>query len=264
MANFLLLAIALTGECQGEDLHGQKFVLTRFFKLVYRSGMENLPGKAGQPKKAKGTDVYDLIRRAITRGRFVPGQRLSERELADQYGVSRTPIREALQHLIQEGLVVYEPHRGGRIVPLSEELARQILVVREPLEGLAARLAAQRDPRGTAKAMRKTIAGARRAYQEGQLSELISANQDFHQVMVEKSGNSLLIAMYRTLQGYLGLMMSISLSWPRRPAETIQEHGEIIRAIQSGKGDAAEKAIRRHIRSAYEGVLRNVRQYIER
>jgi DNA-binding GntR family transcriptional regulator len=232
--------------------------------MVYRSGMENLPGKAGKPKKAKGTDVYDLIRRAITRGRFVPGQRLSERELAVQYGVSRTPIREAFRHLIQEGLVVYEPHRGYHIVHLSEDLARQILAVREPLEGLAARLAVRRDPQGTAKAMRETISRARRAYEEGQLSELISANQGFHEIMVERSGNILLTAMYRTLQGYLGLMMNISLSWPRRPPETIQEHVQIIRAIQSGKADAAEKAVRRHIRSAYEGVLRNVKQYLER
>ena len=232
--------------------------------MVYRSGMQISSGKASRLKKAKGAHVYDLIRRAITRGRFVPGQRLSERELAAQYGVSRTPIREAFRHLIQEGLVVYEPHRGYRIVILSEDLARQILAVREPLEGLAARLSAQRDPQGTAKAMRQTIARARRAYEEGQLSELISTNQGFHESMVERSGNVLLTAMYRTLQGYLGLMMNISLSWPRRPPETIQEHIQIIRAIQSGKGEAAERAVRRHIRSAYAGVLRNVKQYLER
>jgi DNA-binding GntR family transcriptional regulator len=68
--------------------------------------------------------------------------------------------------------------------------------------------------------------------------------------------------MYHTLQGYIGLMMSVSLSWPRRPVETIAEHREIIRALKSQDPDAAEKAVRKHIRSAYEGVLRNVRQYL--
>ena len=129
------------------------------------------------PRKIKGPDVYALIRRAITSGRFVPGQRLSERELAAQYGVSRTPIREAFRHLIQEGLVVYKPNAGYRIISLSEELARHILVVRETLEGMAARLAVQRDPKRTAETMAKTIAKARRAHRERQLSGLITANQ---------------------------------------------------------------------------------------
>jgi DNA-binding GntR family transcriptional regulator len=230
--------------------------------MVYRFGMEFGPEPRREKRKIKGPDVYALIRQAITSGRFVPGQRLSERELALRYGVSRTPIREAFRHLIQEGLVVYKPNSGYRIISLSEELARHILVVRETLEGLAARLAVQRDPKGTAEMMVETIAKARRAYRGGQLSELITANQSFHQALVESSGNSVLKAMYRTLQGYIGLMMSVSLSWPRRPAETIREHGEIIRALKSGNPDAAEKAIRRHVRSAYEGVLRNVRQYL--
>jgi len=230
--------------------------------MVYHFGMEFGPETKKDKKKIKGPDMYALIRQAITSGRFVPGQRLSERELAVQYGVSRTPIREAFRHLIQEGLVVYKPNSGYRIIPLSEELARHILVVRETLESIAARLAAQRDPKGTAEKMVKTIAKARRAYREGQLSELIAANQSFHQALVESSGNSVLEAMYRTLQGYIGLMMSVSLSWPRRPLETIREHGEIIRALKSGSPDAAEKAIRRHVRNAYEGVLRNVKQYL--
>jgi DNA-binding GntR family transcriptional regulator len=230
--------------------------------MVYHFGMESIPEPKREKRQIKGTDVYTLIRQAVTSGRFVPGQRLSERELAGQYGVSRTPIREAFRHLIQEGLVVYKPNSGYRIIPLSEELARHILVVRETLESMAARLAALRDPKATAQAMAKTLPKARRAYREGQLSELIAANQSFHQALVESSGNSVLEAMYHTLQGYIGLMMSLSLSWHRRPVETFREHGEILRALKSGNPDTAERAIRRHVRSAYAGVLRNVRQYL--
>jgi DNA-binding GntR family transcriptional regulator len=229
--------------------------------MVYHYGMES-GWERRRDKKIKGPDVYALVRQAVTSGRFVPGQRLSERELAAQYGVSRTPIREAFRHLIQEGLIVYKPNSGYRIIPLSEELARHILVVRETLESLAARLAVRRDPKGTVEAMAKTLSKALRAHREGQLSELITANQSFHQALVQGSGNPVLAAMYHTLQGYIGLMMSVSLSWPRRPVETIAEHGEIIRALKSGNPDAAGKAIRNHIRNAYEGVLRNVRQYL--
>ena len=117
--------------------------------------------------------------------------------------------------------MVYKPNSGYRIIPLSEELARHILVVRETLESMAARLAAQRDPKGNGGSNAENHCRARRAYREGQLSELIAANQSFHQALVERSGNSVLAAMYRTLQGYIGLMMSVSLSWHRRPVETI-------------------------------------------
>jgi DNA-binding GntR family transcriptional regulator len=226
--------------------------------------MESSPGSTGGSRKIKGPDVYALIRQAIISGRFVPGQRLSERELAEQYGVSRTPIREAFRRLIQEGLVVYKPNSGYRIIPLSEELARHILIVRETLEGIAARLAVQRNPRKTAETMVKTIARARRAHRDGQLSELITANQAFHQALVQSSGNPVLSGMYHTLQGYIGLMMSVSLSWPRRPVETIAEHGEIVKALKSRDGESAQKAIQKHIRNAYQGVLRNVRQYLSR
>lgn len=230
--------------------------------MVYRFGMEFRQEPRRDKKRIKGPDVYALIRQSITTGHLIPGQRLSERELAGQYGVSRTPVREAFRHLIQEGLIVYKPNSGYRIIPLSEELARNILVVRETLEGMAARLSAQRDPKGAAETMRQTLPQARRAYREGRLSELITANQAFHQALVESSGNSVLEAMYGTLQGFIGLLMNASLSWHRRPVETFREHEEILRAVKSGDPDSAEKAIRRHVRSAYAGVLRNVRQYL--
>jgi hypothetical protein len=95
-------------------------------------------------KKIKGPDVYAWIPGHHQR-RFVPGQRLSERELAVRY--DRTPIREAFRHLIQEGLVVYKPNSGYRIIPLSEELARHILVVRKPWKAWPPGWAVSRIPR---------------------------------------------------------------------------------------------------------------------
>lgn len=212
--------------------------------------------------KIKGPELYALIRKAITTGRFVPGQRLSERELAEQYGISRTPIREAFRHLIQEGLIIYKPNSGYRIVPLSEDLAQHIMLLRETLETIAAKLVMQKDPQGTAQAMKKTLPKARAAYREGKLAELISANQSFHQTLVEKAGNPILATMYQILQGYIGLMMSVSLSWPRRPAETFKEHEQIIQALEKRDARKLEKAICRHIHSAGEGVLKNLRQYL--
>lgn len=218
-------------------------------------------GKKLTPK-IKGPEIYTIIRKAITTGRFAPGQRLSERELAEQYGISRTPIREAFRYLIQEGLIVYKPNSGYRITPLSEELAKHIMLLRETLETMAAKLVMQKDPQGTAQAMKKTLPKARAAHREGKLADLISANQSFHQILVQKAGNPILETMYRILQGYIGLMMSVSLSWPRRPAETFKEHEQIIQSLERGDSGRLEKAIGQHIRSAGEGVLRNLRQYL--
>ncbi len=224
--------------------------------------MESKEHKKKRPPKIKGPELYALIRKAITTGRFAPGQRLSERELAEQYGLSRTPIREVFRYLIQEGLIIYKPNSGYRIIPLTEDLAKHIMLLRETLETMAARLVMQRDPQGTAQAMKKTLPQARAAYREGKLAELISANQNFHQLLVEKAGNPILETMYQILQGYIGLMMSVSLSWPRRPAETFKEHEQIVNALARRDLGKLEKAIGQHIRRAGEGVLKNLRLYL--
>lgn len=218
--------------------------------------------ESGLSRSVKGTGVYSLLWRGITTGRYAPRQRLSERELAGQLNVSRTPVREALRLLIQDGLVTYEPRIGYRVIQISEDLVGNIMEIREVLEGLAARLASRRHSASIVTAMEETVEQARRSHEEGQLSGLITANQQFHSLLVEGSKNSFLVSMYRTLQAYIGLMMSVSLSWPRRPAKTLKEHKEIIEAIKDGNPDKAEKVVRIHIRKASKGVLRNVKQYV--
>lgn len=211
----------------------------------------------------KGPDVYSIIRRAITRGRYPPGWRLSEREMAMECKSSRTPVREALRLLMQDGLVVYKPRRGYRVIQISVDRARHVMVVREALEGLAARLASQLDPERTARALEKMILRARQAHKQGQLSELITANQRFHSILVEGSGNPVLISVYHGLQAYVGLMMSVSLSWPRRPEKTLKEHTKIVQALLSRNPQRVEEAAKVHIRSALQGLLQNVRSYLE-
>ncbi len=213
-------------------------------------------------KSVKAANLCSDIRRGITMGQYVPGQRLSEREIATRFKASRTPVREAFRLLMQGGLVSHAPHRGYRVVKISEERARHVMVVREALEGLAARLASRLHPKETAKAMEKTIEEARQAHKQGQLSGLVTANQRFHLGLVQGSRNPILISMYQDIQTYVGLMMSVSLAWPRRPEETLREHRAIIRALRSGNPNEAEKSVRRHIHRAVRGMLQNVKSYV--
>jgi DNA-binding GntR family transcriptional regulator len=164
---------------------------------------------------------------------------------------------------MQAGLVSHVPYRGYRVAQISEDQARHVMAVREALEGLAARLASQLDPKRTARAMERTIEDANRAHKQGRLSDLITANQRFHLLLVEGSQNPILVSMYHNIQTYVGLMMSVSLAWPRRPEKTLREHREIIRALRSGKPGNAEKCVKTHIHRALQGMLRNIKLYLD-
>lgn len=214
-------------------------------------------------KIIKGKDLYLNMLQAITTGRYVPGQRLSERELAMELKASRTPVREVFRLLMQDGLITHEPRRGYRIVQISEERARQVMAVRGALEGLAARLACEINPKRTAEAMETTIKQAYQAHKQGNLSGLISANQKFHLLLVQGSGNPILQSLYHNIQVYVGLMMSVSLAWPRRPDQTLKEHNEIIQALIKGNPDKAEECVKNHVCKATQGMLRNIKSYFE-
>ncbi|MBO8141109.1 MAG: GntR family transcriptional regulator [Firmicutes bacterium] len=211
-----------------------------------------------QAAGTKGPDTYSRLRAMILSGVFRSGQRLSERELAAQLSVSRTPVREALRQLVQEGTVVYQPRRGYRIASISQEQARHLFIVREALEGLAARLACQQGDPGCLAGMQASIERGRAAAREGHLAGLIAANQQFHTCLAESSANPYLISAFARLQVHIALMMSRSLATPRRPEETLREHQAIVDAVRARDAGSAEQLIREHIRKALQGYLRHL------
>ena len=207
----------------------------------------------------KGPDTYSRLRALIVGGVFRSGERLSERELANRLAVSRTPVREALRQLVQEGVVTYEPRRGYRIADISEQQARHLFVVREALEVLAARLACENGDHGFLAEMQRSIDQGRAAYEEGSLGDLIAANQRFHRVLAHASRNPYLISTFEQLQAHIALMMRRSLSWPRRPENTLNEHQAIVAALARRDAGEAERLVREHIQRALQGYLRNYR-----
>ena len=199
------------------------------------------------------TDAYALILDAIDEGAFRPGDRLVESELADRFGVSRTPIREALQRLETQGLLA----RDGRsliVASLDHNQLAELYVVRTELEGLAARLAARHATPEEVRVLRSMAAEDRALL--GDLPALARANRRFHKQIHLASHNRFLVQQLDLVHRSMALLATTSLAVEGRDAGALDEHDAIVAAIAAGDGDAAAAALADHISAAYETRLR--------
>ncbi len=198
-------------------------------------------------------DAYLLLLDAIDQGLFRPGDRLVESELAERFGVSRTPIREALQRLETHGVLA----RDGRslvVSSLDHDQLGELYVVRAELEGLAARLAAQHAAPEEIRVLWEMIEKDRDLVHRPEL--LSRANKRFHRQIHLASHNRYLIQQLEMVHRTMALVAHSSLVAKGRGEATLEEHGAIVRAIEARDGAAADAAIHEHISRAYETRLR--------
>jgi DNA-binding GntR family transcriptional regulator len=208
-------------------------------KKTAQSNGEGLP---------RGEAAYRYIRGAIQGGQFKPGERLREIDLARQIGLSRTPIREALGRLETKGLVAHDPARGVVVAELDYSMVTELYYMREVLEGTAARLAAQH-----ASDVEISILNDLCQQYEALLSDpaaLAVSNRRFHETLYRCSHNRYLLNMVTVLHDALSLLGGTTLDNSERATETLREHRAVVAAIGSRDADAAEQALRAHIRSA--------------
>ena len=198
-------------------------------------------------------DAYLLLIEAIDQGSFRPGDRLVESELAERFGLSRTPIREALQRLETHGVLA----RDGRslvVASLDHDQLGELYVVRAELEGLAARLAAQHAAPEEIRVLRDMLLQDRELV--ARPDALSRANRRFHRQIHLASHNRYLIQQLEMVHRSMALMDAASLAAEGRGARTIEEHEAIVRAIELRDPRAADAAIRAHISQAFETRLR--------
>lgn len=208
-----------------------------------------MPG-AGDVQK----DAYTLILEAIEAGTYKPGDRLVESELAERLGVSRTPVREALQRLETQAMVT----RDGRsliVASLDHNQLAELYAVRTELEGLAARLAARHATEEEVRVLRRMVEEDRKLL-GGDPRALARANKRFHRQIHLASHNRFLVQQLDLVARSMALMASTSFAAEGRDAEGIAEHDILVRAIEAGDGEAANQALRTHISRAYETRLR--------
>ena len=200
--------------------------------------------------------VYGHLRRAVLDGEFAPGERLGEVELGERLGVSRTPIREALMRLTQDGLLVSEANKGVRVRTVSAAEARDTYVVREEFDGLAAALAAQAHTPEDAETLRAALNTLQTApgtdYRQQTRLDLA-----FHAAVTLSAHNAALVELARGLEQRVALIKHQTRTYNAHP-DTARQHAAILEAVLARDAAAAREAARLHVRTFGQLVLHNL------
>jgi DNA-binding GntR family transcriptional regulator len=192
--------------------------------------------------------VYQYLRGEILDGRLEPGTELAEVALAEQLGVSRGPIREAIGRLASEELVTVRPRRGAVVRSLSKEEFLELYQVREALERMAVQLAVPRLTTEQLEQLAALNADMDGHARDSDVDAFFEANVAFHALLLEASGNVRLQALYRQLLGQLGRYRVRSLSLRGNLQRSVSEHAAIVNAAKRGNADRASQLMAEHIR----------------
>ncbi|MFL5844350.1 MAG: GntR family transcriptional regulator [Solirubrobacteraceae bacterium] len=192
--------------------------------------------------------MYAALRDAVVRGDFEPGRQLSENELAEQLGVSRTPIREALVRLRDDRLVEIFPQRGTYVSRISEAAVSDAQFIREALECAAVRLAAVRASPQDIAALDGLIARQKEVRDSGDFDRFYVLDDELHGALVELSGHGVAWSVAQRANGHLNRVRRLSLPQPRYLAEMVAEHELIVEGLRRADPDAAEIGMRHHLR----------------
>lgn len=198
--------------------------------------------------------IYSVIRERIISGAYPPGSRLRERELSQEFDVSRVPLREALPQLEWDGFIQILPRRGAVVTQLSLRDIEELFDVRLTLEPYAARCAAENVARGASmEALLSTMARTEELIGNDEPLLIPAVNARFHMDVVELSGNKLLVSVMNSLMGRVHWLFR--LTWHHNPAVSCAAHRELVEAIRSGNGRLAEASAFAHIEHGRKPTL---------
>jgi DNA-binding GntR family transcriptional regulator len=205
--------------------------------------------------------VYQRIREAVVMGRFQPGEQILEEELARLLGVSRTPVREALQRLEAEGHLTIVPRKGIVFGPIISKVEfEQVSQVREALEGLAAALAADSISEADLERLQEVIGQSRSALEQGDMDGLRQLNTLFHQIIIQASRNDRLTRILETMRDEIQRYRSFSSAIIRSQPGQLQDHHEILSALRARDSGAARDAMVKHLQRNRLIVLEAVKE----
>lgn len=197
---------------------------------------------------SRGELVFASLRDAIWEGRFAPGERIPEEEIARSLGVSRTPVREALRRLQERGLLVIGAGRSLVVAELTRQQVLELYAMREILEGSAARFAAQHADQAEIDMLHRLLDEFDK--HPNNARTLIALNRRFHAAVCEAAHNRYLIATLAGMHDAMALLHSNTFRMPNRRSQSDAEHRRIVTAIERRDPDQAETAARQHVRQA--------------
>ena len=210
--------------------------------------------------RSKKDIIHGTLKRQILNLKIKPNQVLKEEDIAASHGVSRTPAREALQLLEQEGFLEQKRKIGYIVRPLSREDLKEIIEVRSILEGYAARLATGRKDTRTLEQLQEINKKAVRLLEAGELEKFFRNSSDFHDVLYRGSGNRRLCGIIESLRDNFLRYRRMLLRIPSMPGIQIEDHSQMLIAMEAGREETVERLVRKNIRRGGKALL----EYLDR
>jgi DNA-binding GntR family transcriptional regulator len=202
--------------------------------------------------------ILETIRDAILKGSLKPGERVSEPELAERFGISRTPIREAFRQLESEGYLEVVPRKGAVVASLSERDVVEFYAIKSILEGHAARIAAERMSDRDVERLEAINAKLQQIATAGDIKSFFRVHDEFHELFIKVSGNDKLVELINQLVLKFNRLRLASLSQPGRMEISVQEHRKIIEAFRNHDGERAENLVRHTATIGAEVLIHNL------
>jgi len=203
--------------------------------------------------------AFEKIKEAIIKGHFKPGEKLVEQTLAQEMGVSRTPVREAIRRLEAEGFVVSIPRKGVVVSRADKEEIVQLYSIRAELEGLAARWAIENADEDDMRKLDEAISRMEETAASGDLDGVVQSNALFHDAIAQASKSRILCTLLKTLQDNIQRFRFQSLHLPGRPVAALAEHKEIVAAIKEKKAEEADRLLKEHLQNACAAALAHMK-----
>jgi len=213
-----------------------------------RSNAPHLGSRETLRHGSRGEHVYRRLRDAIREGELKSGHRVMEIEVADWLKVSRTPVRDAIRRLESEGMLEHEPRNGLVVARLDRQAVMELYVMRETLEGTAARLCARHASDMELLDLAELVEREREL--QGNFEALAKHNLRFHAAIHRGAHNRYLVKSMAAVNDSMGLLGKPLMLLPHRAQAAAAEHAELVAAIQGRDPDAAEETASRHVRAA--------------
>ena len=204
--------------------------------------------------------VCETLREAIRKGTLKPGERLMEIQLAEELGVSRTPVREAIRKLELEGYVIMMPRRGTYVANLSIRDVNEVFEIRTSLDSLASGLAAERITDEELERLQRLLVAIGEYIEANDMDKIVETDTEFHDLLHQASRNSRLVGIIFNLREQLTRFRSTSMSFPGRLKATLEEHRRIVEAIAQGNVAEAQAAAEYHMEKSEQTLLQSMEE----
>lgn len=208
--------------------------------------------------------VSEALREAIVAGVLQPGERLMEIQLAEELGVSRTPVREAIRKLELEGFVVMVPRRGTYVADLSIKDINEVFEIRTSLDVLAAGLAAERITEEELEQMERLLVEIGEYIDKEDIEKIVEVDTKFHDILYRASRNDRLVGIIFNLREQFTRFRTVSIAYPGRQKNTLEEHRKLLEAIAQRNVDMAQQLAREHMENAEQATLHSISEEREK